>query len=318
MRALLAAVAACLVLAGCTDQGGSDEPTASASPRVEGSRGCGSVPQDVEGGARDVARTMDVDGTERTYGVHVPPGYDGTEPLPVVYAFHGLGSNVPELVAYSGMAGASDDHDVILVAPQALGKPTTWDVRTPASKPGSDAAFWLQLTRELGDTWCVDEDRQYAAGMSNGSAVVFAMACSGDFPFQAYAGVAATFYDATPCDEAPPASILYFHGTADEVVPFEGGETPLFPVRSVDAVMADWARHDGCSPRPRVDEVASDVERRTWTRCSGVELEAYVIEGGGHTWPGAAVDVPVLGRTTKSIDATAEMMTFFGLDGRAP
>jgi polyhydroxybutyrate depolymerase len=40
------------------------------------------------------------------------------------------------------------------------------------------------------------------------------------------------------------------------------------------------------------------------------EVLYYKIEGGGHTWPGAA-DVALLGPTTHEIDATAILWDFF-------
>ena len=318
VRALVAVVVLSLTLGACTRGSAGTEARPTGTPSTAGSAGtspgCGSVPDDVTGATRDVTRRITVDSTLRQYIVHVPTGYDGSRPLPVVYLFHGLGSSAAEVATYASFPAAADDRDFILVSPQATGTPSTWDVLTPASTAGSDAAFWLELTKSLGDEWCVDDDRQYAAGMSNGSAVIFAMACSGEFPFKAYGGVAATFYDDAGCGDAPPASVVYFHGTGDEVVPFDGGETPLFPVRSVDAVMADWAKHDGCATKPRTTEVASDVELERWRDCDGsARLETYVIDDGGHTWPGADFEVPVLGNTTSSIDATELMVEFFGL-----
>lgn len=318
-------VALSLALAGCT-RGGDDRaadptPSATASSGAAGSsaatgQGCGRVPTDVTGGTRDVSRTIDVDGLQRTYVVHVPPGYDGRRALPVVYLFHGLGSNAAQVLTYSGFPTVADERDFIVVAPQALEPRREWDVMATADQPRSDAAFWLQLSERLGDEWCVDADRQYAAGMSNGSAVVFAMACRGGYPFRAYGGVSATFYDEAACGDAPPASFIYFHGTGDQVVPYQGGSTPIFPVRAVQAVLADWADHDGCDRGPRRADVASDVERETWRGCDdGSRLQAYVIDDGGHTWPGAAFEVPVLGKTTSSVDATTLMADFFGLKG---
>jgi polyhydroxybutyrate depolymerase len=275
------------------------------------------VPDDVSAGSRDVSRTLRVGTTDRQYIVHVPTGYDGSAPMPVVYLFHGLSSSAVQMAAYSAFPAAADEHDFILVVPQGLGSPAKWDVITPPTTPGSDAAFWLDITRTLGDDFCIDTDRQFATGLSNGSAVVFALACSDAYPFKAFAGVAATFYDQAACGEAPPRSILYFHGTSDRVVPFGGGPTPLFPVRAVADVMADWARHDGCDVTPTTLDVGSDVERETWRGCDDdSRLEAYVIDGGGHTWPGAEIKVPVLGRTTESIDATDLIVDFFGLAGR--
>jgi len=37
----------------------------------------------------------------------------------------------------------------------------------------------------------------------------------------------------------------------------------------------------------------------------------YRIVGGGHTWPGAAVNITALGLTTKQVSATGEMWKFF-------
>lgn len=58
--------------------------------------------------------------------------------------------------------------------------------------------------------------------------------------------------------------------------------------------------------------VASDVERRTYPGCrDGTAVELYVIDGGGHTWPGSPGAPEKLGPTTTSIDATALMWAFF-------
>ena len=42
----------------------------------------------------------------------------------------------------------------------------------------------------------------------------------------------------------------------------------------------------------------------------------YAIEGGGHTWPGSAVDVNALGATTREIDASDTIWTFFRAHAR--
>ena len=48
------------------------------------------------------------------------------------------------------------------------------------------------------------------------------------------------------------------------------------------------------------------------TIACGTDLESTLctVDNGGHTWPGA-IDVPSLGYTTKDIDATEAMLTFF-------
>jgi polyhydroxybutyrate depolymerase len=43
----------------------------------------------------------------------------------------------------------------------------------------------------------------------------------------------------------------------------------------------------------------------------GSEVVLYVVEGGGHTWPGRTWSLPMLGKTTRSISANDLMWEFF-------
>jgi polyhydroxybutyrate depolymerase len=48
----------------------------------------------------------------------------------------------------------------------------------------------------------------------------------------------------------------------------------------------------------------------SWKGCAA-PVVLYRIEGGGHTWPGATVDVDRLGMTTHQVRATDAMWEFF-------
>ncbi|MBK5217173.1 MAG: hypothetical protein JJE02_06275 [Propionibacteriales bacterium] len=253
------------------------------------------------------------DGNIRQYLLHVPPDYDGTEETPVVFAFHGLGGSADVLVAYTGWAAKADDDDFIVVAPQGLGPVPYWDFVTPASEKGSDLAFVKELTEQINNSACTDEDRVFATGFSNGSALTFALACSGDFDFAAYGAVAGAFYR-PQCDSAPDASIIYFHGTSDPIVPFDGGPTPIADVDPVPETMAGWSAHNGCASKASVEAISSMVDEYVWGPCApGVDLEAYVVKGGGHTWPGAEqlATLRSFGLTTDDINATELIWEFF-------
>jgi polyhydroxybutyrate depolymerase len=52
------------------------------------------------------------------------------------------------------------------------------------------------------------------------------------------------------------------------------------------------------------------VTQRIWTGCTGGEVVFYIINGGGHTWPGS-IPVERLGKTTTQIDASATIWDFF-------
>ncbi|WP_162246485.1 alpha/beta hydrolase family esterase [Aeromicrobium sp. Root495] len=305
MRAV-GAVLAVVVALGLVACGGSDD---AERPRGTGSATTCLSPYD----AGVSEHSVTVDGKRRTYLVAAPDERVLKGTLPVVYLFHGLGSTAADVIDYTGLAALADERKFLLVAPAAKGKDREWDVTGIAKGKGQDATFIDDVAREVGSQDCVDDDRQFAVGLSNGSGVSIALACQGPSYLKAYAGVATTFYSSA-CDGSPPASIIYFHGTGDEVVPFEGGKTPAFDVRAVPDVLADWADHDGCAADPTLKQIGKDVERSTWRDCDDqARLEAYVVDGGGHTWPDAAVPYPTLGKTTRTIDAATLILGFFGI-----
>ena len=109
--------------------------------------------------------------------------------------------------------------------------------------------------------------------------------------------------------------IAAFMGTADPIVPFNGGKVNCCGgsiVAAAPASMAGWAAHDGCDAQPEAQKLSSDVTLRQWPGCqpSG-EVRFYIINGGGHTWPGSAIDATFLGKTTKQISATDTLWAFF-------
>ncbi|HXW88296.1 MAG TPA: PHB depolymerase family esterase [Streptosporangiaceae bacterium] len=264
-------------------------------------------------------RQLSVDGSARSYLIHIPPSYNGLRPLPVVVTFHGLGATAQAQLALSGFAAVADRNGFVVVAPQA--RRFGWDFLTPPSRPGSDAAFVVALLRDLRSVACVDPQRCYVSGISNGAAVVFALACGNVGGFAAYGAVAGAFYSPR-CYRAPPQPIVYFHGTADRLVPIDGGRVFGVPIAPARQSMAAWAAHNGCPAGARRSVVASDVTLFSWAGGrGGADVDYYVIAGGGHSWPGADRSIAqftdrFLGRTTESISASQIMWDFFARRSR--
>lgn len=297
-------------LAACDSDGrpeGSARPSATTSPTPSAAATATAPARCGTSGTH----TITVAGRRRSFVVDLPTSWNGRTTLPVVFLMHGLGGSGSQILSYTSMATEGEKDGFITVAPNATGTPARWDFRTRATVAGSDAQFILALTKEITSRFCGNPSRQYLAGYSNGSAVAFGFACMAEFDFAAYGAVAGAGYEST-CNQAPPTSFIYFHGTADHTVPINGGSTPLGTVQPVDKTFAAWARHDGCAATPVASRVASTVLRRTWTDCHDARLITYTITGGGHTWPGA-YPAAFLGPTTEAISATGLMAAFFGL-----
>ncbi|MDQ1246920.1 MAG: polyhydroxybutyrate depolymerase [Actinomycetota bacterium] len=261
-------------------------------------------------------RTVSVDGNDRSYLIHVPPGYDPAMPTPSVVTFHGMGTNAFLQLANSGILASADANGYVVLAPE--GQSGLWQLPTGEGDDAADTpelSYLDAVTADADASLCLDPARRYASGMSMGSAMVLVLACQPERTYAAFGGVGASFYRPI-CDGAPPAPLIYFHGTADDVVPFDGGTARGFEVAPVPQNMAAWAAHNGCqtqSPAIRTD----DVELIEWSSCTAdADVDYYKIDGGGHTWPGSPITTnPKFanfgGVTTTTVSATDAMWQFF-------
>jgi polyhydroxybutyrate depolymerase len=103
---------------------------------------------------------------------------------------------------------------------------------------------------------------------------------------------------------------LEFHGTSDPLVTYTS--VPRVGLPPIPQWLQDWATRDGCTSGPTTFFKEAEVAGEQWTGCQGgAAVVHYRIAGGGHTWPGATFNIPLLGRTTHMINATMLMWQFF-------
>ena len=157
----------------------------------------------------------------------------------------------------------------------------------------------------------MDERRIYLAGFSAGAAFTLIYSCHHQSQVAAMATVAVEFQ--LGCTR--PIPLIAFHGTSDPAVPFtngaKGASLPDVAVRGTELNMGDWARLDRCRPTPADTAIGSQVTRQIWPGCAdGTAVVLYRIEGGGHSWPGAATDDGG-GLTTRQIQADSLILAFF-------
>ncbi len=301
-------LALALVLAACG--GGQAPPPPSLAVRP--SPGCQN-PQATayEGAGASQVQELTVDGTVRTYRLYVPSSAHPDTPAPIVYNFHGLGSNAREQEAYSQLLPLAEGEGFILVSPDGLGNPRAWFVpglSMSLGDPERDLRFFDALHQHLSRTLCLDLGRVYATGMSNGAFFSSALACQRPEVLAAIAPVAGVFYPPQGCREAVP--VIAFHGTNDAIVPYgEGLIFNIIPYDGAEAYVQMWAGQNGCQGPARQERLGREVVHLTYGGCRA-PAELIVVEGGGHTWPGS-VDVPRLGYTTHEISAAQMMWDFF-------
>ncbi|MGV1036095.1 MAG: alpha/beta hydrolase family esterase [Candidatus Nanopelagicales bacterium] len=299
-----------LALTGCTNFT-SEDANSSASPAT-----CDPL-KSANPGTTD--QTITIGGKTRTYVQSIPSSYDGRNPLPIVMTFHGRGSSARAQLALTGLEQQSNKEGYVLVAPNAVAG--EWALPNTPGQATADTRFVSAILDKLSSSYCVNRQRTYASGLSLGSAMTFVLACVPNRQFAAFGGVGASFYRSS-CDRSAPAPIIYFHGTADPIVPFAGGKvnstgSPITrEVQPAAQNMAAWAKHNKCSP-DSADKQIGEVTEFRWTGCSqDADVDFYKVAGGGHTWPGtdptvAGFTESFLGKTTQDVNANELMWQFF-------
>jgi len=256
-------------------------------------------------------------GEERGYILRLPANYDPSIPSDVVFTFHGSGSNMLTQLLYSDFMPLADRDNVIIVSPDAnkvydfsdspLGAywSSAWEANL--RERDHDIEFILQLVENLQTEYCTGEF--FAAGMSAGGDMSSALQCLENSPFSAYGPVTYLYYNHEECRDAPARPMVYFHGTLDFVVAYDGGLGAPWFDPPVEETMSNWADHNNCDPEPKLTDIGNEVVRFSWSNCEA-PVTFYRVEGGGHTWPGA-VPVPGLGHTTSDISASEIIWSLF-------
>lgn len=166
-------------------------------------------------------RMLEVMGTPREYMVVVPDGYDANTPLPVVFAWHGLGGDGALARLYFGIEEASAGA-AIFVYPDGLPQADQMDQSGwNLMENGEDVAFFDAMLADVQATLCVDAARVFSAGHSFGGYMSNSIGCFRGGTVRAIAPVAGggPFW---ACTGQVAAWIA--HGTMDMVVPFTQGE----------------------------------------------------------------------------------------------
>jgi polyhydroxybutyrate depolymerase len=231
-----------------------------------------------------------------------------------VLNFHGFGGTAQQQELYTGFVDIAEREGFILVTPDGTNRPQRWYIYGKWERGYvDDFAFVEDLIDEVSASACVDPSRIYATGMSNGAGLSSLLACKSD-RIAAIAPVAGSPYSELLCRTTGPTPVVAYHGTEDTLVPFNGGNggrlgLPVTPVREN---MRGWAEHNGCDMTLHSERIAADVVVERYTNCDqGADVVLYVIEGGGHTWPGSDREIRWLGKTTQSIDASELIWSFF-------
>jgi polyhydroxybutyrate depolymerase len=192
-----------------------------------------------------------------------------------------------------------------------------------------DVAFTRDLIKQLESEYKIDPGRVYATGMSNGGFMCYRLARDLPDLIAAIAPVSALLSPnlASGSSFSAPMPVLIIQGTADPLVPYNGGSVAPSRLNRRGTVMSApdtasfFAKLDGCST-PGTTESLPDTapsDGATATRLTytggrqGTEVQLITVQGGGHTWPGGLPYLParIIGPVCRDFDASEVIWEFF-------
>jgi poly(hydroxyalkanoate) depolymerase family esterase len=249
----------------------------------------------------------------------------------IVVAMHGCGGSGPGFYSSSEFASLADRYGFIVIYPSAqqeagFGKCfDTWSEAAKRRGGGSDPVSIASMVAYAGQQYGGDQNRVYATGSSSGGMMTQHMlavypdlfkagAAFMGVPFNCFANAADyppggqctrgamnrtpqqwgdAVRQAYPGYTGPRPRMQLWHGTNDTLVPYQ----------LLQESIEQWTNVFGLSQTP----TSSDTPQANWNRrryadtAGTVQVEAYSIQGAGHSLPSSGM--------------AAAAITFFGLTG---
>ena len=271
---------------------------------------------------------MMVGDAERTALVHVPsnvqPESEDGQRLPLVLAFHGSAQNAGIMEEMTGLSDLSEEEGFLVAYPSGSGPAgaLSWNTGHCCSfaleRGADDIGFVHALLDELIATYPVDPSRIYLTGFSNGGMLAYKLAVEMPERIAGIAVVAGAMY---PSQAAPtsPVPVLAIHGTADQIVPYEGGTGLLSGISgktepslpSAETVSL-WVQVNGCTEEPTISR-ERNARIETFAPCDGqADVTFVTLVEGAHRWPTIQRD-----ESASLLPEADDVLGLFGQDGTA-
>ncbi|MBM4251714.1 MAG: hypothetical protein FJ146_07065 [Deltaproteobacteria bacterium] len=206
---------------------------------------------------------VNVNGANRTMIRVVSPTYKSSHAYALVIGFHGLGldGNSPRNHHKWPIIEDLGKNDAIFIYPNAAGG--SW-----SPYPGSpDFAFFDAIVKTVGDEYCLNKNRVFVHGFSNGSYFVNALASARS---SAIRGVISVSGGGTGSKK--PAMVI--HGQSDGTVGFY----------QAPGLVSSYASANGCKTPVNTSEINNE-SCRLLTGCPADLPVWFCPWGGGHHWP---------------------------------
>lgn len=287
-------------------------------------------------GARFLTLTHACPAGRRDYKLYVPRGYSARRRWPLLVMLHGCKQHPDDFALGTRMNALAEKHRLLIAypwQPKTANPSLCWNWFNPRDqrRGAGEPAIIAGIVREIGESYRVDPERVFVAGLSAGGAMAAVMGETYPELFSAvgiHSGLATgTAHDVVSAFAAMrgeelrmqtrrPASLgaaapdgprtIVFHGDADTVVHPSNSGKILGTDKRGDTVTETRATDGG---RPYLRRVLRDG-------AGAIRAESWTIAGAGHAWSGGSPEGSFA--DPKGPDASREMIRFFLETGPRP
>jgi polyhydroxybutyrate depolymerase len=286
------------------------------------------------GASAALAERIDIGGVTRTFTAQLPD----RKPAPLVIVLHGNTQTGADMASRTSWPAVAKREQFGVVFPDGLNR--AWaDLRPNTRRAGrappeatDDVGLIVALIEKFVADGSADPKRIYVTGLSNGGAMTMTMICARADLFAAAASVIINLTDesANACHPSRPVPMLLMNGTADPLIPYQGGRgTSRFAVPgfwSTQMTLDFWRRANGCDTQDTATADLDDRDRADEStvtliasRCPpGRDVVLYRVNNGGHRMPGSFPDARfprivtlLLGPQNRDIDGAETIWEFF-------
>ena len=247
--------------------------------------------------------SVNVDGKNRTFIMHIPDAYKGDKPVPLVIDYHPIGGSGDGEFGSSPYKAKTDPEGVITLYPDGTSKPggmgNGWNVG-PCCSNDDDVKFSYAMIDKLKEIACIDPQRIYATGFSMGGGMSNHAACMMSDVFAAVAPAAMDLNktNSAQCKMYRPISVINFRGTNDPVCKYQGGDSGFndgLNFLGAEGTFKFWAEKNECQGSPSKNSNGCDE----YSNCKdGTKVVLCTKQNGGHDYGDASIGWPFLKQFT--------------------
>jgi polyhydroxybutyrate depolymerase len=272
-------------------------------------------------------------GYQREYILHLPAGWNHKEQISLLICLHGGGGNAEQMQKFSGFNTLADQRIFIVVYPNG------WKGHWNDQRGGcTDEAHNLNIDdvgfiSALIDTLKIKHpiNKVYVTGISNGGMMSYKLGSTIGNKLSGIAPIAAcmpeNLYKASPA--TLPMKVLIMNGTADPLVPYNGGEVKVGKytrgrVASTEQSKQYWLKINQCDSTKHTHYNFADKDKtddctaysEEYSSCgSEQKITVITIINGGHNIPGNKQYLPksMIGNTCNDFNGEEMITEFFEL-----